>query len=151
MQSPPDPGSFNTMVWNIVRQIPPGTVSTYGQIASMLPVPPGVSPKDYERLGPVWVGKAMHAISSQDDPSIPWQRVINSQGGISLPAGSRLALEQHRRLQREGVQFAPNGRVPFNTYGWDGPDATWLRAHRLCPPLVIKKPAHPSTQQLTLL
>ena len=79
----------------------------------MLPVPPGVSPQDYERLGPVWVGKAMHAISAQDDPTIPWQRVINSQGGISLPAGSRLAREQQRRLQREGVQFAPNGRVPF--------------------------------------
>jgi methylated-DNA-protein-cysteine methyltransferase related protein len=151
MQSPPEPGSFNTMVWNIVRQIPSGAVSTYGQIASMLPVPGGVNPQDYERLGPVWVGQAMHAISSQADPTLPWQRVINSQGGISLPAGSRLAMEQHRLLQSEGIQVAPNGRVPLHIYGWEGPDASWLQANGLRQPLLIKKPDPMSVQQLKLL
>jgi len=151
MQSPPDPGSFHMMVWNIVRQIPTGVVSTYGQIASMLPVPAGVSPPDYERVGPVWVGQAMQAISAQADPSIPWQRVINSQGKISLPAGSRLAREQRLRLQREGVQWAPNGRVPLHIYGWDGPEVAWLQAHGLRQPLALKQPAAGAGQQLTLL
>lgn len=151
MQRPPDVSSFHAMVWHIVRQIPVGVVSTYGQIASMLPVPPGVSPQDYERLGPVWVGQAMQALSAQADPTIPWQRVINSQGGISLPAGSALALEQKHRLQREGVQFAPSGRVSLSIYGWEGPEDVWIRAHGLRPPLVIKKSAPPPTPQLPLL
>lgn len=41
MLTPPDPEAYSRIVWDIVRQIPSGAVSTYGQIASMIP-PPGV-------------------------------------------------------------------------------------------------------------
>ena len=43
MFNPPDPDRFNPLVWQIVRMIPPGKVSSYGQIASMIPPPSGSS------------------------------------------------------------------------------------------------------------
>ena len=81
--SPPDPTAFNALVWEIVQQIPPGYVSAYGQIASMIPPPSGVDPLQYARLGAIWVGYAMHAVP--EGSAVPWHRVINSQGQISLP------------------------------------------------------------------
>lgn len=147
---PPDPESYNALVWKIVRQIPSGVVSTYGQIASMIPAPAGVDEQDYERLGAVWTGKAMNAVSAADDGSIPWQRVINSQGGISLPEGSRSAVEQKRRLLQEGVNFDKNGRVNLAQFGWDGPDADWLHENHLLTPKPLRKPPASNPQQLTL-
>lgn len=150
MNTPPDQTQFNNTVWKIVRQIPSGIVSTYGQIASMVPPPSGVDEEDYVRLGAVWVGKAMNAVSSDTGSDIPWQRVINSQGGISLPEGSRAAAEQRQRLENEGVKFERNGKVNLNTYGWDGPDADWLRENRLLNPRPIKKPGTDKPGQLKL-
>jgi methylated-DNA-protein-cysteine methyltransferase related protein len=150
MDFPPNPDTFYPMVWNIVRQIPSGVVSTYGQIASMIPPPSGVEPTDYERLGPRWVGKAMNAVSGKDDPTVPWQRVINSQGGISLPAGSAAALEQHARLLREGLTFDKRERIDLNIAGWDGPDEDWLRENDLFPPRPLKKPPKKESGQLSL-
>jgi methylated-DNA-protein-cysteine methyltransferase-like protein len=145
---PPDPERFFRLVWAIVRQVPRGMVTTYGQIASMIPPPQGVEAADYDRLGPVWVGKAMNAVSSVDETAVPWQRVINSQGGISLPEGSRAAIEQRRRLENEGVEFDAKGRANLNRWGWDGPADDWLREMKLRPPRPIRKPEDP--QQMTL-
>ncbi|MBZ0284601.1 MAG: MGMT family protein [Anaerolineae bacterium] len=150
MNTPPDPIHFNKTVWNIVRQIPSGTVSTYGQIASMIPPPSEVDETDYVRLGAVWVGKAMNAVSSDGSSDVPWQRVINSQGGISLPEGSRAALEQRQRLESEGIQFERNGRINLNAYGWDGPNGDWLRENQLLTPRPIKKPGSDNPEQLKL-
>ncbi len=150
MNFPPDAVTFNAIVWNIVRQIPTGVVSTYGQIASMIPPPLEVESADYDRYGAIWVGKAMNAVSSKDDNTIPWQRVINSQGGISLPEGSNAAAQQRIRLQQEGVAFEKNGRVNLNTFGWDGPDEAWLRDHRLLTPRPLKKPKSENPDQLKL-
>ncbi len=148
---PPDPVRFNRIVWDIVRQIPPGVVSTYGQIASMIPSPAGVAPEDYARLGPVWVGKAMNQVSAADPADIPWQRVINSQGGISLPEGSRAAREQRARLEREGVMFDARDRVDLRRFGWDGPDAGWLADRGLLPPRSLRPPSESASEQMRLL
>ena len=43
--SPPKRDEFNHKVWALVRQIPLGQVSTYGQIAAFLPPPPGMDPE----------------------------------------------------------------------------------------------------------
>src|SRR5690606_33774208 len=83
MYQPPDPAPFNETGWEIVRQIPEGIVSTYGQIASMIPAPLGVPPDQYERLRARWVGNAMRQVPAGSD--VPWHRVINSQGTISIP------------------------------------------------------------------
>ncbi len=148
MYDPPDPSSFNALVWEIVRQIPPGCVSTYGQIASMIPPPEAVDPLRYRRVGARWVGSAMRLAPSGHP--IPWHRVINSQGKISLPRGSAAAEEQRARLEMEGLVFDEQGRVDLNLVAWDGPEETWLRAHNLLPPSSLKKPSSKHTDQLNL-
>lgn len=148
MYNPPDPKTYHALVWQIVQQIPPGQVSTYGQIASMIPPPDGVEPPSYDRLAPRWVGNAMNAISGSASTTIPWQRVINSKGTISLPEGSRAAIEQRTRLEAEGVTFDQAGRVDFDTVGWEGPDTAWLDEHHLLPPRPLRKPPKPSQPSL---
>jgi methylated-DNA-protein-cysteine methyltransferase-like protein len=92
----------------------------------------------------------MNAVSFSDNPTVPWQRVINSQGGISLPDGSKAASEQRLRLEREGVTFDRRGHVNLDTFGWDGPSADWLDANGLLPPRSIKKPPDDNPTQLSL-
>jgi methylated-DNA-protein-cysteine methyltransferase-like protein len=147
---PPDPSTFYPVVWNIVRQIPSGVVSTYGQIASMIPPPDGVEVEDYDRLGPRWVGKAMNAVSSKDDPTIPWQRVVNGQGGISLPAGSTAAVQQRTRLEQEGIPFDRKDRINLKQVGWDGPDEGWLQENNLYKPRPLRPPPAENPGQLRL-
>jgi len=135
MWNPPNPATFNALVWEIARQVPEGRVSTYGQIASMIPPPEGVEPDRYRRLGARWVGAAMRG--SPDD--VPWQRVINSQGQISLPKGSATADIQRNLLEMEGITFGEGERVDFEICGLDGPPAEWLQARGLFPPRSLKK------------
>ncbi len=73
-------------------------------------------------------------LNNPDDPSqpsIPWQRVINSQGRMGVAEGSYDAEQQRIRLEAEGVAFDRHGRVDFGKYGWDGPDAAWLQVNHL--------------------
>jgi methylated-DNA-protein-cysteine methyltransferase related protein len=139
--NPPDPIAFNELVWEIVRQIPRGKVSTYGQIASMIPPPDDVLPPDFAKLGPRWVGNAMNAVPKDQSEIIPWQRVINSKGGISLPAGSDDALKQRLLLDEEGVAFNAKDLVDFDVVAWDGPDANWLKERGLLAPRSLKSAA----------
>jgi len=118
--------AFNALVWEIARQIPPGKVCSYGKIASLVPPPPGMSHKDYQAWGARWVGGAMAACPAD----VPWQRVLNSQGKISLRQGGG-GNEQRRLLEEEGVPFDERGRVDLSRYGWEGPDPAWLAAHGL--------------------
>ena len=114
--SPPDAIIFNHQVWDLVCQVPAGRVATYGQIARLLPPPDGMDEKGYLAFGPRWVGGAMAACP--DD--VPWQRVINSKGEISLRPGAET---QRRLLEEEGVVFNDRGRVDLKLYGWEGPGA----------------------------
>ncbi len=146
MWNPPDPKAFFPTVWLIVQQIPAGKVSTYGQIASMIPPPDGVAPPDYARLGSRWVGTAMN--NTPDADKIPWQRVINSQGKISLPPGSPGAHRQRTLLEAEGIVFDESDRVDFNVYGWDGPPEAWRNQHGLFTPRALRKPDGPTQPKL---
>ncbi len=122
-----DPKIFNALVWEIVRQIPPGKVCTYGKIAAMIPPPGGMTLRSYEAFGPRWVGGAMAACPE----GVPWQRVINSQGKISLRPGG---YDQRKLLEAEGVSFDDKDRVNLKQYGWEGPSPEWRAAHGLQPP-----------------
>lgn len=114
--SPPKREAFNQKVWELVRQIPPGKVSTYGKIAALIPPPPGTDPKSYLAFGARWVGGAMAACPRD----VPWQRVINSQGKVSLrPAGG--GINQREMLESEGVIFDDRDRVDLKIYAWEGP------------------------------
>jgi methylated-DNA-protein-cysteine methyltransferase-like protein len=112
--SPPNPQEFNERVWQLVRQVPPGKVATYGQIALMLPPPAGVDFESYRAFAPRWVGGAMAACP--DD--VPWQRVINSQGKISERPGAQ---KQRLLLEAEGIEFVKD-KVDLKKYGWGGLD-----------------------------
>lgn len=133
---PPNPTEFFATVWEIVQQIPPGSVSSYGQIASMIPPGAETEPARMRHLAPRWVGTAMR--KTPRGKSIPWHRVINSQGSISFPVGSAQAEEQRRLLEMEGVAFDANGKVNFACVGWRGPDAAFLRRLGLLPPRPLK-------------
>jgi methylated-DNA-protein-cysteine methyltransferase-like protein len=81
----------------------------------MIPPPDGVELETYVAFGPLWVGGAMSACP--DD--VPWQRIINSKGEISLRPGAE---QQRQLLEEEGVAFDERGRVNLKVYGWEGPD-----------------------------
>lgn len=95
-------------IYAVVRQIPPGKVATYGQIAK---ITGGCS----ARL----VGYAMAGLRSGDHPGVPWQRVINRSGRISIhdPFGKSI---QRQLLEEEGVYFDRNDRINFCEFGWLG-------------------------------
>ncbi len=111
--SPPDPHGFNLRVWEIVRQIPAGRVATYGQVAAQLPPPPGMDPQDYRAFGARWVGGAMASAPE----GVPWQRVVNAQGKISLRPGPG-AERQRQLLEEEGVVFDERERIDLERYAW---------------------------------
>ncbi|MCP1728211.1 methylated-DNA-protein-cysteine methyltransferase-like protein [Natronospira proteinivora] len=92
-------------IYATVMAIPAGHVSTYGQVARAAGLP------GQARL----VGYALHALPSGS--SIPWHRVINARGEISLPlagAGER----QRECLEAEGVAFGLRGRIDLARFGW---------------------------------
>lgn len=106
---------FFQRVWDLVCQIPPGRVATYGQIAEILESPRAART----------VGWALHALP--EGASVPWHRVINQVGTISTSRHPRGCGEQRYLLEREGVQFDQQGRVDLQIYGWDGPPPCLLR------------------------
>jgi len=85
-------------IWKAVAEIPYGQVASYGGIARRAGLPRRA------RL----VGHALKVAPA--DLGLPWHRVINAQGRISLPAGSKAHRMQRRLLEEEGVVFR-GGRV----------------------------------------
>lgn len=126
--SPPDRLAYYALVWEIVRQIPVGRVTTYGRIAGLIPPPSGMAEKDYAAWGSRWVGGAM----ANCPAGVPWQRVINAQGKISLRQGGGAEV-QRQLLEAEGIVFDDHDRVDLDDYGWEGPAPEWRAAHGLRP------------------
>jgi len=114
--SPPHQEWFKAQVWSMVRQIPAGKVATYGQIAAYIPIPPGVDPDQYRAFSARWVGGAMSSCPAD----VPWQRVINAQGKISLPEGGGRSI-QRELLEAEGVEFDSRDRINLERFRWEGP------------------------------
>ena len=100
-----------------VRQIPPGEVTSYGQIATLI---------TGSVRGARAVGYALAALSEEEAQSVPWWRVLNAQGRISNSHAHRGASRQRELLEAEGVQFDDTERVDFSRYGWDGPPGHFL-------------------------
>lgn len=111
--SPSNLEAFRLRVWAVIQQVPVGRVVTYGQVAGWVGTPEGMDPTRYRAFGPRWVGGAISACP----PGVPWQRVINAQGKISLSGNG--GLEQREFLEAEGVQFDKRGRVDLKRFGWD--------------------------------
>ena len=85
-------------IWRAVAAIPRGEVASYGGIARRAGAPRRA------RL----VGHALKVAPAS--LKLPWHRVLNAQGRISLPAGSKAHRMQRRLLEEEGVVFR-NGKV----------------------------------------
>ena len=113
------PPSVYARIYDIVRQIPPGCVATYGQIAA-------IEGHCTARM----VGYAMAALGHED---VPWQRVINGQGRVSERSGGGGTLRQRLKLMEEGVRFDSHGRIDFQVFGWEGPDFGWIRDRNMFP------------------
>ncbi len=112
--SPPDRLDFDARVWEVVRRVPPGRVTTYGAVAAAVPPPDGVLETTYAAFGARWVGSAM--VRCPGD--VPWHRVVNARGEVSLREGDGRE-EQWGRLRREGVVPGESGRIELRRYGWD--------------------------------
>jgi methylated-DNA-protein-cysteine methyltransferase-like protein len=93
-------------VWQVVVSIPRGSVATYGQVASLAGLPGGARR----------VGRILSHLP--DGTRIPWHRVVNASGGISLPPGSRSYRKQRSRLRSEGIEFSKTGRISLGRFGW---------------------------------
>lgn len=90
-------------IYATVRRIPPGRVASYGQVARLA----GLRGRARQ------VGYALHVLRGDD---VPWHRVVNVAGRISLRGPS--ALTQRIRLAHEGVACDANGRVDIARFGW---------------------------------
>jgi methylated-DNA-protein-cysteine methyltransferase-like protein len=103
---------FSTRVYDLVRRVPHGRVVSYGGVAAMLGHPRAAR----------GVGQALHALD--DDTDVPWWRVINRNGEISIRGVPHAPQLQRALLHREGVRFDQRGRVDWKRFGWIGDDAT---------------------------
>jgi methylated-DNA-protein-cysteine methyltransferase-like protein len=99
---------FTRQVITVIKGIPTGKVMTYGQVAFMAGNPDGARQ----------VSRILHSMSRKE--KLPWHRVINRMGKISLPEGFGYE-EQEFRLKREGVEFDENGRIDLKKFRPPGP------------------------------
>lgn len=91
--------------WQVLASIPRGRVTSYGTLAKLAGMGRGA------RLAGRWLGQL------PADSALPWHRVVNSTGKLSLPADSLSGQEQYQRLIAEGV-IIRHHRVDMNTFGW---------------------------------
>jgi methylated-DNA-protein-cysteine methyltransferase-like protein len=103
----PSESGYFAQVYALVRQVPPGRVVTYGQIAAALGDP---------RRARV-VGWAMRACPKD----VPWHRVVNARGELSLgPAHGGVNL-QRALLEDEGIHFDARARIDLQACSWQLP------------------------------
>ena len=106
---PPMPGTGAgnyARIYAVVRRIPRGRVATYGQIAELAGLP------GHARQ----VGYALHALP--EGSTVPWHRVLNARGTLSLRRDSGAEISQRIRLEQEGIRFDAGGRVALGRLQW---------------------------------
>ena len=99
------PSSFTDRVRHLIAKIPEGKVTTYGLIAAMAGNPRGARQ----------VVRILHTCSDKD--RLPWHRVINREGRISLKPGQGYEL-QKKLLIDEGVTFDANDNIDLKKFLW---------------------------------
>lgn len=92
-----EPASANARILAAIRAVPRGEVAGYGHVARRAGLP----------------GRARlvaRVLAGNEDPDLPWHRILRSDGRIAFPPGSRGFREQSKRLRAEGVDVR-EGRV----------------------------------------
>lgn len=100
------PQNFTERVYAVVRRIPRGKCASYGDVAALLGTPRAAR----------GVGWALSALDA--DTTVPWWRVINKRGAISIRRPDVSPKVQHALLEDEGVRFGPDGCVDWAKVRW---------------------------------
>lgn len=108
------PSERYTSFYAVIDGIPYGRVATYGQVAALA----GYSGHARQ------VGYALHALP--EGTALPWHRVINARGEVSLRTEAGWEHYQRHLLEEEGVAFDAKGRVDLARFQWE-PDSPPLR------------------------
>ena len=103
--------AFKEHVYKLVAQIPEGRVMTYGQLAAL--------------SGAAWAAWEVGQIAHTGPENLPWQRVVNKQGGLAAgwPNGGRAA--QAALLEAEGVEILDDYKIDVGKLLWN-PNQTKL-------------------------
>lgn len=102
--------TFARAVYALVREVPRGTVITYGQVAAILGHPRAARA----------VGTALANLPNPLARIVPWQRVINASGRISIRGDVQRPDLQRQLLELEGIPFR-GGQVDLRRFRWPGP------------------------------
>lgn len=102
---PAEPETFHDRAVRLIQRIPKGKVATYGQIATLAGEPRGA--RQVVRI----------LNSSWKKEKLPWHRVINRNGQISLPPGGGYEL-QRSLLEKETVVFGLNDTIDLDRFLW---------------------------------
>lgn len=95
-------------IYEVVKQIPQGLVATYGQVAELSNL------AGKARV----VGYALYRVDMKS-LDIPWQRVVNAKGEVSLsPLRFGTDYLQRSLLENEGIIFDGNGKIDLRKYLW---------------------------------
>lgn len=124
-------------VYNLVQKIPKGKVATYGQIGQLLDLNARVVGWALNRLARIRKDKCNFRVSNPEfrikkniqnskletrnpkPENVPWQRVINSKGGISTNKLLNIPLGLQRKLlENEGIKFNNHEKVDLKKYIW---------------------------------
>lgn len=92
-------------IYETIRDIPEGSVASYGQVAGIAGIPRGARQ----------VGWALRQLSDGED--VPWYRVITASGRIAFEKGTPQFNEQKKQLMAENVAVIA-GRVDMQKYRW---------------------------------
>jgi methylated-DNA-protein-cysteine methyltransferase-like protein len=97
---------FTEKAIQIIRNVPPGKVMTYGQVARQAGSPRGARQ----------IARILHSMSAKYD--LPWHRIINAQGKIVL-VDDESRYTQRALLEEEGVEISCSGQVDLERYRHD--------------------------------
>jgi methylated-DNA-protein-cysteine methyltransferase-like protein len=96
--------TFQERTWDIVRQVPAGRVITYGQIARL--------------VGGSHLARTVGYAMARCPNGVPWHRVVNAQGRISVRRASEGMAIQRALLASEGVAFQADDSIDLRIFGF---------------------------------
>ena len=109
---------FKKKVYDAVAKIPYGNVASYGQVALFVGVPRGA-----RQVG--WMLNQLDDITS-----IPWWRIVNNKGRISIKGSKHNATEQKKRLEAEGIEVSNDLTFEIEKYRFL-PDRDFVKSLKL--------------------